>query len=269
MNIPREFVEGGLTYSGSSVSIRMLENILHDYVERSNRLNNWIVQKISELTGVHPIDVKYTKFKMADDVQIKGAYANLATSNFISSKKLGDIMDYDSEVENKQIAKEQVDKMIEQARVQAKAQYVMTQIQNEYANSMPTVMGNFKNPMDPAQTDQIKQQVQGLPPEQQQQAMDQLGQQDPYAAQTVSGALDTNNQNLAQDLMKMDGLDESQAQEAMEQIYYTNPKKYQLLKLFFTPSSGKVPAKLNSNPSEVSMAPAPQILPPRGVNRSM
>jgi hypothetical protein len=281
MNIPREFVEGGLTYSGSSVSIRMLENILHDYVQRSNRMINWIVKKISELTGVVAVEVQYTKFKMADDVQVKSLYANLQGNKTISAKKLGDIFDFDSDAEIKQVAEEQALIMIEQARAQAKAQYVLNQVTQEYSNAMPTVMGNFKNPMDPSQTQQLKQQVENLPPDQQQNALGQLSQQDPYAAQTVGGAMG-NKQELAHDIQTMENLAPEQAEMAMEELYYKNPTKYNMMKLFFVPGSSKadqlngVSNRVAGAPTlspapglPVNMQPAPEQRPPRGPFRSM
>ncbi len=142
-------------------------------------------------------------------------------------------------------------------------------------------MGNFKNPMDPGQTDQLKQEVQNLPPDQQQNALNQISTQDPYAGQTVGAAMD-NKQELAHDLLAMEGMTPPEAEQAIEQLYYTNPTKYNMMKLFFVPGSSKadqvngVGNRIAGAPTlspapglPVNMKPAPEQRPPRGPFRSM
>lgn len=297
-NIPREFVEGGLQYSGSSVSLRMLENTLLDYVQRSERLVNWLIKKISIITGVTAVDAKYLPFKMADDIQLKSLYGQLVQAGLVSNQKMGDIMDYNALEEAKIVAEEKAMQQVDAARAQAKAAMFMQNIQQEYATAMPTVMGNMQNPVNPQQSSMMSQQLQAMPPEQQGQALDSLGQQDPYLAQTVASNASTSNNELAKDIMHMENLPPEQAAQAMEQLYYANPKKYQLLKLFFSPSvapqqaqptqprpaaTPTAPATPPPNPMAlkplgmggntgfggVKMTPASEKLPPRSAFRSM
>lgn len=277
MNIPREFVEGGLTYSGSSVSIRMLENILHDYVQRSNRFMTWVVKKISQITGVTAVDVEYAKFKMADDIQLKNLYFSAYQGGAVSNDKLGEILEYDGKDELSKRAKEEAFRQIETAAAQAKAQQRLNNIAQEYSMAMPAVMGNMQNPADPAQTNDMNQQLNQVgDPAQQQAMLQQLAQQDPYMAQTLDAKQKLEPAKLMAEIQKMEGKDDAEAEEELQQLYYTNPNKWNVMKLFFSPkvesmqAKGKVGVGGNStNANGVNMNPAPQVLAPRGVNRSM
>lgn len=275
MNIPREFVEGGLTYSGSSVSIRMLENILHDYVQRSNRLMTWIVKKISQITGVTAVDVEYAKFKMADDVQLKSLYFSAWQGGAISHKRLGEVLEFDGKDELKARAEEEAFKQVEAASAQAKAQQRLANIAQEYGMAMPTVMGNMQNPADPATTEAMNQQLNQVDPSQRGGMIQQLGQQDPYMAQTLDAKQRMEPGALMADIQKMENLDPEDAEQAMQDLYMQNPMKWNLMKIFFTPPpSSSMPATPAGNPAKVStggvnMNPAPTVLPPRSVNRSM
>lgn len=88
MNVPPEFVKGGLTWSGSSVSLRMLENeMLNSRIEVINFLN--FVSKM--MSSLHKLDFypKFTlkKFKMADDSQKQQHDLSLVDRKLLSGTK--------------------------------------------------------------------------------------------------------------------------------------------------------------------------------------
>lgn len=70
MGVPREFIMGGLSYSGSNVSMRMLENSFIGYrTDHHNMLNNFVIRRIADYMGWPVIKAHMSKFKMADDLQ--------------------------------------------------------------------------------------------------------------------------------------------------------------------------------------------------------
>ena len=70
LQVPMEFIKGGLTWSGSSVSLRILENKFLNLREANLRfLNDFVMKKVSAYTGMKQVEVKLKDFKMADDIQ--------------------------------------------------------------------------------------------------------------------------------------------------------------------------------------------------------
>lgn len=108
MGVPNEFVYGGLTWSGSNVSLRMLENQFINYRSTMQRLIDHVVKEISIYCGYPYIDVRLQNFKMADDIAQKELLLKLVDSKIISKRtataELFNYMDYDKELE--QVAKE-------------------------------------------------------------------------------------------------------------------------------------------------------------------
>lgn len=70
--VPREFLQGGLSYSGTNVSLRMLENFFIGYISYQRQLLNWIIRQITNYME-WPMGAKarFKPFKMADDIQRK------------------------------------------------------------------------------------------------------------------------------------------------------------------------------------------------------
>jgi len=111
MGIPQEFLFGGLTWSGSSVSLRTLEN---DFIQNRTQLLDlvyWIKNKIKVWFAFPNIqNIKFADFRMADDVQknqqLIGLNAQYKVSDQTMLTELG--YDYDQEVK----------KMVEEAYLQ-------------------------------------------------------------------------------------------------------------------------------------------------------
>jgi hypothetical protein len=137
MGVPTEFVFGGLSYSGSSVSLRIVENHLLRYRESMLRLLRFLVEKIQRFLKLDPIIVKFQEFKMADDIQQQQVVMNLMQGGSISQKdglqQLG--LEFSQDQEDK-ISKEndfrnklQSDAMIEQAKAQGEAELIIARYQ--------------------------------------------------------------------------------------------------------------------------------------------
>ena len=70
LGIPPELIYGGMTWSGSNISLRMLENFFRYLINKQNKFLEFLTNYISNMTNVQaPTSVKLSPFKMADDIQ--------------------------------------------------------------------------------------------------------------------------------------------------------------------------------------------------------
>lgn len=86
MNIPREFLFGGISYSGTSISLRILENQFITYrLKLLDFINNFLIKGMAEARGEWAseldddrlITAKMVEMKMVDDVQQKQIIVDL------------------------------------------------------------------------------------------------------------------------------------------------------------------------------------------------
>jgi hypothetical protein len=105
MNVPQEFIYGGLQWTGASISLRMLENRFMRYREKLQGLLNYIadVIKTQILRGDSTVlKLTLAPLKSGDDTQRKQILMNLASAGVVSKKTLlaqMDGLDYDKEFE--------------------------------------------------------------------------------------------------------------------------------------------------------------------------
>jgi len=129
LQVPREFLIGGLTWSGSSVSLRMLENHYINYRSYLSRLLNHIVSTISVVKDIPPIRVRFRPFRMADDVQRQQIKLQLSSMGKISDSTLLAEFDLDFETELR--------KKVKDAKEEMKAQLDLQSFQQELSEPVP------------------------------------------------------------------------------------------------------------------------------------
>lgn len=153
LGVPLEFLTGGLSWSGSSVSLRVLENAFIKQREQDLEfLNNFLIPRIEKYFKLPNVDVKLKNFKMADDVQFQQIMVNLMQGGFVSRKRVLDQWSIPHQEEFDQMRKEhsqlaaiQRDDQISnaevqslmmsiQARSQAMAQHEAQRVTEELAN---------------------------------------------------------------------------------------------------------------------------------------
>lgn len=107
MGIPQEFLFGGLNYTGSSISLRTLEN---DFIQNRSQLLDlvlWIKDKIRIWTGAPNIkNIKFADFRMADDVQRNQQLIGLNAQQKVSDQTLLTELGYDWEQEQRKMLEE-------------------------------------------------------------------------------------------------------------------------------------------------------------------
>jgi hypothetical protein len=112
MGIPQEFIFGGLQWSGSSVSLRILEN--HFLLQRRllTEFNNFVVKVVCRFLKIEARELVMTDFKMADDVARKDLALKLNAAEKISDKTLLTELGWDLE--------DEVVNMLEEAKIKKK-----------------------------------------------------------------------------------------------------------------------------------------------------
>lgn len=127
MGVPQEFVYGGMQYSGSNVSMRMLENQFIGYrIDHSNMLNQFVIRRIANYMGWPAVKAHMRRFKMADDLQRASLIFQANQAQKVSDQTFLNEIDQDPNVEKERKTaelQEQLDyqrkMMIAQASVQA------------------------------------------------------------------------------------------------------------------------------------------------------
>lgn len=194
---PREFVTGGLSYSGSQTSMRMLENAFLGFILHHKKFTRWLIQSIADYLDWTPVKARYKPFKMADDLQRSAFFFQLSQSGKISDKTLLAQVDLDVHAENSLMERETDARVaatkkqqLAQANIQAEVQAVMmraqSKVQAEIAQEQaaqqpaPGAPGGPEPALDPAQAAAAH-----APPDT---TVDPSAPQGPAAAATAVGA---------------------------------------------------------------------------------
>jgi hypothetical protein len=107
MGVPREFIFGGLSYSGSNVSLRMLENSFLSYRSQLSKLMDWVIRKVGIYMGNWETPkARFRDFKMADDLQRKMFMFQMNQAMKISDETLLSESDLEQEKEDELMNKE-------------------------------------------------------------------------------------------------------------------------------------------------------------------
>lgn len=136
MGVPNEFVFGGLQWSGSNVSMRMLENQFLGYISDLSRfVRTFLVPKISAWLGWSKVATRFKPFKMADDLQRKALYLQLNQGQKISDSTLLADSDFNPEDEDELMASEserRLEAVKKQQLAEAEIQGEMMLLQSKY-----------------------------------------------------------------------------------------------------------------------------------------
>ncbi len=135
MGVPLEFVYGGLTWTGSSITLRMLENSMIGIKDGLSLWLQWLVDKVSSAFRINSPKVKLGDLKMADDIQRQQLMMSLEATEKIATSTLLDNFDLDFNTEANKILSEADTKarlIINSAVTSAKAQGTAAMVQNDF-----------------------------------------------------------------------------------------------------------------------------------------
>jgi hypothetical protein len=136
MQVPIEFIKGGMSYAGTNVSMRMLENAFLGYILRHKALFRWVMREVASFLHWPIANGRFKAFKMADDLQRKAFDLQLNQAGKLSDTTLLVGSDYDQEEENKIMIKETATRV----EAQKKQQLAMAEIQGE----QQLIMGKYQ-----------------------------------------------------------------------------------------------------------------------------
>lgn len=129
LGVPREFIFGGASWSGSNVSLRTVENMFLDYLEMQLDLVRFVQRKVSPLLSWPISNPKFKPFRMADDIQRKQWLTGLAQQDVISQTALLEEADFDATTE----ARRRMDELDAQMAALEKKQVAMAEMQQKIA----------------------------------------------------------------------------------------------------------------------------------------
>lgn len=136
MGVPREFLMGGMSYAGTNVSMRMMENMFLGYILRHKALAKFVMKQVAAFLGWPEATIRFKPFKMADDLQRKAYLFQLNQANKVSDTTLLADSDLSQEEENAIMMRETASRtqaaekqQLAMADIQGKAQLVMMKYQ--------------------------------------------------------------------------------------------------------------------------------------------
>jgi hypothetical protein len=246
MGVPQEFVFGGLSWSGSSVSLRMLENQLLTYrTMHEHFLEHFLIPNIARFMGWREVKVHMREFKMADDMQMKQMLMSLNQLRKISDKTLLSEFGKNSLDEARMIEQEllrslNIQKLdtLYKAQIQGEAQQVQTKFQIKAQESMQKAQ--MKQQQEMAQAG-MGQQVPG-----QEQPGQQQGEQQQGGVNVVELA-----DAYAR---KISSLDETAQAQVLQRMQGESPQLHDLVR-----------QKMSTN-AAATQEPLPEQRPPRREN---
>jgi intein/homing endonuclease len=272
MGVPKEFLAGGLSYAGTNVSMRMLENAFIGYVSRHRLMARWVMRFIANFMRWPEVNVRFKPFKMADDLQRKAYLFQLRGAKEISSTTLLADADLDREDEDQIMEREsarqlqlQKKEQLAQAEIQGEAQVIMQKMQVKAQQAMqvsqtaPQAPGEPGGPADgtmPAQPPDPAQAQGQLAPQEAQSPLSSGARLQPGQA-----GMDITQmaQGYAQQIAKMPP---DQQQQAVQALMAQSPELGQLVQQLLSAMGGQQQAQ---GPA-VDTRPLPDKLPPRRTN---
>ena len=151
MGVPQEFIFGGLQWSGSNVSLRMLENSFRGNLsDHRIMVRDFIIKGIARFMGWQPPrNVDFEKFRMADDLQRQMLYFQLNQAQKISDTTMLSEIGEELEVEEKLKQQELTKQLEAQKHQQMAAAEVQGQMQVIQAKYQGVAMGQGVPTMPP------------------------------------------------------------------------------------------------------------------------
>ena len=201
LGIPREFVYGGLTVTGSAISLRMLENQLETDANDMNDQAKWIMEQVGGILNWKTVPAKYIPFRMVDDSEQKGLIMQLnqATGGALSKSTQLAPFNIDLKAERDTKMQEAIDDLRSQLETDKIVQKLQNSASQQAQQAAQQGQGLGYNPQAVlAQADGLAQQLQQADPSTRQSQMDQLSQEDPVMYAVVKDRMETMAQNMRQ-----------------------------------------------------------------------
>lgn len=277
MNVPREFIFGGMSYSGSSVSLKILENNFITYrLLITDFLENFLIKGMAKARGEWKssddddslITVKLMDMKMQDDVQQKQLIIQLNSAGKCTDEYMWKVLGLDGEKIRQGLEKEALDAVELKYKTQKKEMELQIESM-ELQTKMQLKQLEQQMMLQKAQMEM--QQKMGMPPEGEEMPQNQapveqgtIGEQEQGNPTEVAPNEGTDNPGKQ---TEQGGQDDNKVIEQFAKKLSKIPKKDReaVLAQLPPPTRDKVikaVAKLDNSES-VDMRPMPTEKPPR------
>lgn len=261
MGVPREFLMGGMSYAGTNVSMRMLENAFLGFILRHKQMANWVMKEVAAYMDWPEVDIRFKPFKMADDLQRKAYLFQLNQAQKVSDTTLLADTDLDQEEEDKIMQRETAlrqqstkEQQLSMAEIQGEAQVIMAKAQVKAQQVMQEAQATPDAPGEPGAVENPVGDELGSPLSQQQ----DMGVA-PQEGQQPQMGMDINQlaENLAGQISQ---LDPETQKVALDNVRSQSPELAQLVEQLLPKMSG---AQQQPASAGVDMRPLPEQRPPR------
>lgn len=282
MHVPLEFIKGGMSYAGTNVSMRMLENQFLGYIGRHHELARWVMKEVASYMEWPEVSIRFKPFKMADDIQRKAYLFQLNQAQKISDTTLLADADFNQLEEDEIMVRETAKRLestkkqqLAMAEVQAESQVIMTKAQVKAQQIMAEAQGAPVAPGEPGGPERKIPPGAMVPtgggpshpaasPSQLSAGHDMGMHRSPEEGAPASAGMDihTMAQQIAQQLAEMPA---DQQQMALQNIEAQSPELSQLVQQYL---SQMQPPPQQDQP-QVDMRPMPEQLPERRMQPSV
>lgn len=134
IGVPREFFHGGLSYTGSSITLRMLENQLQSHKVDIEDLLQWIADQCSVFFSLAKVKVSLVNFKFVDDIQQKSMELSANSQHqFLSRRSIAEMFERNIDEELEQITTEQLQDYKRNSKAERQLQELQTSLAQEAA----------------------------------------------------------------------------------------------------------------------------------------
>lgn len=250
LGVPREFIFGGVSYSGTSLSLKILENQFQPYrLMMKDFVEQFLVKRLAEKNGEwkteaddeNLVTVKFADMKFQDDIQHKQLIVQLNGAGKVSNEMLYQVFGLSAEKEKATLKMEALEASEVQFEIQRR------QLENEI--NMLALQRELKMGQMRVEQELMATQQASMP----QQPMMQGGPQSPQQQQAPPDQTQAANQEasdqIAQLASRMKNIPESQRSEVLNQL----PPQIK----------EQVMNALNQADSQIDMTPMPTQKPPR------
>ena len=266
LGVPREFLVGGMSYAGTNVSMRMLENQFLGFILRHKQMANWVMQMVANYMGWPEAEIRFKPFKMADDIQRKAFLFQLNQAQKVSDRTLLADSDLDQVREDEIMIAEtsmrlQASKMqqLAMAEIQGDASVVMAKAQAKAQQVQQRAMAAPQAPGEPG-ADALGQMQSPL-------NMGQSQGMAPAPGQQAMSGIDIRQmaEQLAQQMVTMPP---DQQQMALQNLQAQSPELAKLVEMLMrkmgvTAAPAGDPNAVQQAVSQVDMRPQPEQRSPR------
>lgn len=197
LDIPPEFIIGTTSINNSTVSLRMLENQLVPYTKQLNNYVNWIIDMVNAEFDTDFCQVKFSSFKLSDDMFKLQTITQLAMSggNAVSKTTTQELLGLDPERERDQLKDDAINNAVDQKYVERELAQLSSNIQeqtlDEQAASDQGNLPQYNQQKLIARAQQIASDMFSIPYEQRKSQMAQLQNEDYVMWSLVRAQLDT------------------------------------------------------------------------------